>query len=119
MFGGIERFIGCAKQAGVIAFSSGNHAQAIALAAKILGIKATIVMPADAPANKLAATRGYGAVVVLYDRYNEDREAIGNRIGQQISVTLEGRVPFSSRALVESEKKTEGEMMKPIGTALL
>ena len=61
---------------GVVAFSSGNHAQGVAAAASLLGIKAVIVMPSDAPAIKLANTRGYGAEVVLYDRAREDREAI-------------------------------------------
>ena len=61
------------KERGVVTFSSGNHAQAIALAASLLGIRAVIVMPNDAPAVKAAATRGYGAEVVLYDRYKESR----------------------------------------------
>src|SRR3954467_10619690 len=66
---------------GVVAFSSGNHAQAVALAARELGIKATIVMPRDARASRVAATRGYGAAVVLYDRLGgEDREAIARRL---------------------------------------
>jgi threonine dehydratase len=60
---------------GVVAFSSGNHAQGVALAARMTGTKATILMPTDAPALKLAATRGYGAEVVFYDRQTEDREA--------------------------------------------
>ena len=64
------------RRRGVVTFSSGNHAQAVALAAQMLGIPATIVMPADAPASKLAATRGYGATVQLYDRQRESREAI-------------------------------------------
>ena len=71
------------KQRGVVAFSSGNHAQAIALAARILGIPATLVMPLDAPAAKVAATRGYGAQVVTYDRYTEDREQIGRDLAEQ------------------------------------
>ena len=65
---------------GVVAFSSGNHAQAVALAAKLHACRATIVMPHDAPAGKLAATRGYGAEVVLYDRYRQDRAAIAERL---------------------------------------
>ena len=65
---------------GVVAFSSGNHAQAVALAAQLHGCHATIVMPHDAPALKVTATRGYGAEVVLYDRYKEDRAAIAKRI---------------------------------------
>ena len=62
--------------ANVVAYSSGNHAQAVALASRLLGARATILMPEDAPASKLAATRGYGAEVVTYDRYTGDREAI-------------------------------------------
>lgn len=65
---------------GVVTFSSGNHAQAIALAAQLHRCKATIVMPQDAPANKLAATRGYGAQVVTYDRYQQDRAAIAAQL---------------------------------------
>jgi threonine dehydratase len=61
----------------VLAFSSGNHAQAVALAARLLGTEATILMPTDAPAAKLDATRGYGAEVIAYDRYADDREALG------------------------------------------
>jgi threonine dehydratase len=64
------------RKAGVVAYSSGNHAQAVALAAAELGMPATIVMPTDAPAGKVAATRGYGAQIVHYDRYREDREAV-------------------------------------------
>ncbi|WP_198116766.1 threo-3-hydroxy-L-aspartate ammonia-lyase [Massilia rhizosphaerae] len=76
------------RRAGVVAFSSGNHAQAIALSAKLLGIPATIVMPQDAPAAKVAATRGYGGNVVLYDRYKEDREQIGRDLAQKHGLTL-------------------------------
>ena len=73
---------------GVVAFSSGNHAQAVALAAQLHGCRATIVMPHDAPALKLAATRGYGAEVVIYDRYKEDRAAIANALVEQQGATL-------------------------------
>ena len=76
------------KAKGVVAFSSGNHAQAIALSARKLGIRAIIVMPEDAPAAKIAATRGYGGEVVLYDRYREDREAISNKLAQEQGLTL-------------------------------
>jgi threonine dehydratase len=72
----------------VITFSSGNHAQGTALAAQLLGIPAVIVMPQDAPAAKVAATRGYGAEVVTYDRYTEDREAIGARLAAERKMTL-------------------------------
>ena len=73
---------------GVVAFSSGNHAQAIALASALLDTRATIVMPTDAPAVKLAATRGYGAEVVTYDRYSEDRAAIGQAIADERGATV-------------------------------
>lgn len=73
---------------GVVAFSSGNHAQAVAIAAAELGAKATIVMPDDAPAVKLAATRAYGAEVIQYDRFREDREAIARRLVGETGATL-------------------------------
>jgi threo-3-hydroxy-L-aspartate ammonia-lyase len=76
------------RHGGVLAFSSGNHAQAVALAARLLETSATIVMPADAPALKLTATRHYGAEVITYDRYREDREEIGGRIAQERGLTL-------------------------------
>ena len=71
------------RKAGVVAFSSGNHAQGVALAAKLLGIPALIVMPADAPAVKVEATRNYGAEIRLYDRLTEDRVAIAAKIASQ------------------------------------
>jgi threonine dehydratase len=73
---------------GVVAYSSGNHAQAVALAAKLLGSSATIVMPEDAPAAKLEATHGYGAEVVTYDRWTESREAIGAAIAAERGLEL-------------------------------
>lgn len=76
------------KKAGVVAFSSGNHAQAIALSSKILGIPATIIMPKDAPAAKMAATREYGGNIVEFDRYTEDREKIGKEIAEKNGQTL-------------------------------
>lgn len=72
----------------VVAYSSGNHAQAVALVSKLLDLKATIVMPMDAPAAKLAATRGYGAEVVLYDRYSESRDEIGERLVRERGALL-------------------------------
>ncbi|RFU48507.1 threo-3-hydroxy-L-aspartate ammonia-lyase [Paraburkholderia sp. DHOC27] len=76
------------RAAGVVTFSSGNHAQAIALSAKLLGIPATIVMPLDAPAAKVAATKGYGGNVLTYDRYTEDREEIGRNLAEKHGMTL-------------------------------
>lgn len=76
------------RRAGVVTYSSGNHAQAIALSASLLGIPATIIMPLDAPASKVAATRGYGGHVVTYDRYTEDREQIGAVLAAERGLTL-------------------------------
>lgn len=76
------------RAGGVVAFSSGNHAQGVAAAAQILGMRATIVMPADAPVSKRERTKGYGAEVVLYDRLREDREAIARRIAEERGATL-------------------------------
>ncbi|GAA2872166.1 threo-3-hydroxy-L-aspartate ammonia-lyase [Aminobacter niigataensis] len=73
---------------GVVAYSSGNHAQALAYAASLLGVSATIIMPKDAPAIKVAATRGYGAEIVLYDRYTEDREKIAQGIAAERGAAL-------------------------------
>src|SRR3954452_21128295 len=76
------------RAAGVVAYSSGNHAQGVAAAAKLLGMRATIVMPADAPAAKLERTAGLGAEVVLYDRAKEDRAAIAHMIAGERGATL-------------------------------
>ncbi len=73
---------------GVIAFSSGNHAQGMALAGRLLGVPVTILMPQDAPAAKIEATRGYGAEVILFDRYAQDREALGKELAQTRSLSL-------------------------------
>ncbi|MEX0759271.1 MAG: threonine/serine dehydratase [Tistlia sp.] len=73
---------------GVLAYSSGNHAQGVAAAALLLGLPATIVMPADAPAVKVANTRAYGATVVFYDRYGDDREAIAAELLEKTGATL-------------------------------
>ena len=84
----LSQLSGPERARGVVAFSSGNHAQGVALAAQLLGVEATIVMPADAPALKIEATRGYGAEVVLYDRWTESREAIGARLVQERGAVL-------------------------------
>jgi threo-3-hydroxy-L-aspartate ammonia-lyase len=73
---------------GVFAFSSGNHAQAVALSAQLHGCKATILMPADAPVAKLNATRGYGAEVITYDRYKEDRQALATQLSEERNAVL-------------------------------
>ena len=87
-YNALSQFSPQQRRHGVVAFSSGNHAQAVALAARLIGMPATIVMPHDAPAIKIEATRSYGADVVLYDRYTEDREAIGQRLAHERGMTL-------------------------------
>ena len=92
-YNALAQFTPAQRETGVIAFSSGNHAQAIALSARLLGMPSVIVMPHDSPAAKLAATRGYQegqprSEVVIYDRYTEDREAIGRRLAQERGMTL-------------------------------
>jgi threonine dehydratase len=100
------------KARGVVAFSSGNHAQAVAYAARTLGLGATIVMPRDAPASKLAATRGYGARVVLYERASESREGIAARI-----VSEEGAVlvpPFDDDAVIAGQGTLALELLEEV-----
>ncbi len=92
-FNALAQFSPEQRLRGVIAFSSGNHAQAIALSARLLGMPSVIVMPQDAPVAKVAATRGYqqgqtGSEVILYDRYTQDREAIGRSLAQERGMTL-------------------------------
>jgi threonine dehydratase len=98
---------------GVVAFSSGNHAQAVALAARLHGCKATIVMPTDAPALKLAATRGYGAEVVLYDRYKEDRAAIARRLVEEQGAQL--IPPFDDLRVMAGQGTAALELLQETG----
>lgn len=84
----ISQMDAAARARGVVACSSGNHAQGVALAARMVGAPAVIVMPADAPAMKVANTRAYGAEVIHYDRYSEDRDAITERIAQERGMTI-------------------------------
>jgi threo-3-hydroxy-L-aspartate ammonia-lyase len=101
------------KSCGVVAFSSGNHAQAIALSARLLGMPATIVMPHDAPASKVTATRGYGANVVMYDRYTEDREAIGQALAQQHGFTL--IPPYDHPHVIAGQGTAALELLQDVG----
>jgi len=101
------------RAAGVVAFSSGNHAQAVALASSLLSVPATIVMPEDAPAAKLAATRAYGAEVVLYDRYTGNREAIARELVADRGATL---VPPFDHPLVMAGQGTAAlELLEDAG----
>jgi threo-3-hydroxy-L-aspartate ammonia-lyase len=99
---------------GVVAFSSGNHAQALALAARLHGCKATIVMPHDAPPNKVAATRGYGADVVLYDRYKEDRTVVAARVQQERGGEL--IPPFDHLPVMAGQGTAALELIEDAGT---
>jgi threonine dehydratase len=101
------------RKRGVVAFSSGNHAQGVALAARLLGVSARIVMPTDSPRPKMEATRGYGAAVVEYDRLKEDREAIGRRIAEE-----ENRIlvpPFNDEFIMAGQGTIGLEMAEQIG----
>jgi len=101
------------RKSGVVAFSSGNHAQAIALSARLLGISATIVMPHDAPAAKVAATQGYGGNVVIYDRYKEDREAIGKRLAEEKGLTL--IPPYDHPHVIAGQGTAAKELFEEVG----
>lgn len=102
-----------ARAAGVVAFSSGNHAQGVALAAKLLGIPATIVMPTDVPLAKLAATRGYGAEVVLYDRKAQDRAEIAQRLVAERGATLVP--PYDDPMIIAGAGTTALELIEDVG----
>ena len=97
---------------GVIAFSSGNHAQAVALAGRILGIKTTIVMPADAPRVKLEGTRRYGAEVVLYER-NQDREELAEKLSKERNLSL--IPPFDHPHVIAGQGTAAKELFEETG----
>jgi threonine dehydratase len=96
----------------VIAYSSGNHAQAVALAARLQGRRATIVMPEDAPAAKLDATRGYGAEVVTYDRWTESREEIGERLAAERGLELVK--PFDDPLIMAGQGTVALELLEDV-----
>jgi threonine dehydratase len=101
-----------ARGRGVAAYSSGNHAQAVAIAAGMLGSTAVILMPADTPAVKLAATRGYGAEVVTYDRYREDREALGEALAGERGLTLVP--PYEHPAVMAGQGTAAVELLEEV-----
>ncbi|QRR15521.1 threo-3-hydroxy-L-aspartate ammonia-lyase [Burkholderia sp. MS389] len=112
-FNALSRFNAEQRRHGVVAFSSGNHAQAIALSARMLGIPATIVMPQDAPAAKMAATRGYGGNVVTYDRYTEDREQIGRDLAEKHGLTLVP--PYDHPDVIAGQGTAAKELFDEVG----
>jgi threo-3-hydroxy-L-aspartate ammonia-lyase len=103
-----------AKRRGVIAFSSGNHAQAVALASRMLGIPATIVMPKYAPRVKLDATRGYGAEVITYDDPNESREALASRLAAERGLTV--IPPFDHPHIIAGQGTAAKELIEDVKT---
>ena len=100
-------------QRGIAAFSSGNHAQAVALAARIKGVHAVILMPEDTPAVKMAATKGYGAEVVTYDRYTEDREVLGAELAIERGLTLVP--PYEDPAIIAGQGTVALELLDEVG----
>jgi threonine dehydratase len=112
-FNALSKFNDPQRRAGVVAFSSGNHAQAIALSARLLGIPATIVMPQDAPAAKVAATKGYGGNVVIYDRYKEDREKIGRDLAEKNGMTL--IPPYDHPDVLSGQGTAAKELFEEVG----
>ena len=109
----LSRWSAAQKSGGAVAFSSGNHAQAVALAARLLDMNAAIVMPRDAPPVKRAATEGYGAEVISYDREREDREAIARRIVAERGATLV--VPFDNADVIAGHGTVAKELLEETG----
>ncbi len=112
-FNALSQFDAGQRKRGVVAFSSGNHAQAVALAARMLDMPATIVMPHDAPPNKLAATRGYGATVQCYDRFKEDREAIAKALAEGQGMTL--IPPYDHADVIAGQGTAAKELIEEVG----
>jgi threonine dehydratase len=112
-FNALSRFDAAQRRDGVIAFSSGNHAQAVALSARLLGLPALILMPQDAPQAKIAATRGYGAEVVLFDRFQQDREQLGRTLAAERGMTL--IPPFDHPDVVAGQGTVAKELFEQTG----
>ena len=113
-YNAIAQFDDEQRRSGVLAYSSGNHAQAIALAARDLGVPALVVMPDDAPATKIEATLGYGAEVVRYDRYTQDREEIGARLAVERGMTL--IPPYDHPHVIAGQGTATLELFEDSGT---
>lgn len=102
------------RKAGVITYSSGNHAQAIAYASQLHQIRALIIMPKDAPQIKMAATKGYGAEIYLYDRYTEDREAIAQQLSKEQGLTL--IPPYDHPNVIAGQGTAAKELIEEVGS---
>jgi threonine dehydratase len=112
-FNALSRFSAEQRKAGVITFSSGNHAQAVALSARLLGIPAVILMPLDAPPAKVDATRGYGGEVILFDRFKQDREALTREIAQARGMTL--IPPYDHPDVIAGQGTAAKELFEEVG----
>jgi threo-3-hydroxy-L-aspartate ammonia-lyase len=112
-YNALSRLPADAARRGVVTFSSGNHAQAIALAGQVLDIPRVIVMPSDAPSVKRIATEGYGGEVVLYDREREDREEIGRRLARDRGLTLVP--PYDHAHIIAGQGTTARELFEDVG----
>ena len=112
-FNALSRFDTDQRKAGAIAFSSGNHAQAIALSARLLGIPAVILMPSDAPQAKIDATRGYGGEVILFERFKQDREVLTREIAAQRGMTL--IPPFDHADVLSGQGTAAKELFDEVG----
>jgi threonine dehydratase len=112
-YNAIAQFTPEQREGGVITFSSGNHGQAIALAAHLLGVHAVVVMPQDAPAMKLAATRGYGGEVLPYDRYREDGNEVVGRIAHERGMTF--IPPFDHPHVMAGQGTLAKELLEEVG----
>jgi threo-3-hydroxy-L-aspartate ammonia-lyase len=112
-FNALSRLDPRQRQAGVVTFSSGNHAQAVALSGALLDIPVTIVMPHDAPASKLAATRAYGAQIMLYDRFTQEREALAGELAAERGLSL--IPPFDHSGVIAGQGTAAKELFEEIG----
>ena len=112
-FNALSRFSAGQRKAGVITFSSGNHAQAVALSARILGIPAVILMPLDAPQAKVDATRGYGGEVIQFDRFKQDRELLTREIAQVRGMTL--IPPYDHPDVIAGQGTAARELFEEVG----
>jgi threonine dehydratase len=112
-YNAVSQFTPSQREGGVITFSSGNHGQAIALAAHLLGVRAVVVMPKDAPVMKVAATRGYGGEVVPYDRYAEDPNIVVKRIAEERGMTF--IPPFDHPHVMAGQGTVAKELIEEVG----
>jgi threo-3-hydroxy-L-aspartate ammonia-lyase len=112
-YNAIARFDATQRAAGVLTYSSGNHAQAIALSARLAGIRAAIIMPKDAPELKVRATQGYGGEVIFYDRYTENREEIGQRLAKERGMTL--IPPYDHPDVIAGQGTAAKELFDEVG----